>query len=81
MKKVVVLGAGISGLSVGLELQKKFNVEIIEKNNYVGGLCASFRYKDSILDYGPHKLYSQLHKQCCLELETNLLRSTSTFLN
>ena len=60
MKKIVVLGAGISGLSVGFKLSRRFDVEILEKENVIGGLCASFKYKDFILDYGPHKLYSQI---------------------
>lgn len=58
MKKAVILGAGISGLSIGSKLSKKFKIHLLEKNSFIGGLCASFKYKDSILDIGPHKLYS-----------------------
>ncbi len=60
-KNVVILGGGISGLGIGSKLSKNFDINIIEKNSFYGGLCSSFRYKDCILDLGPHKLYSQLH--------------------
>jgi len=60
-KKVVVIGGGITGLSSALEfVNRKYNVVLIEKNNHVGGMSASFKYKKFILDYGPHKLYSTL---------------------
>ncbi|MCJ7701315.1 MAG: FAD-dependent oxidoreductase [Anaerolineales bacterium] len=59
-EKVVVLGAGIGGLSAGYYLAKtgKYAVTIIEKAPLVGGLCASFEYDDFTLDYGAHKIYS-----------------------
>ena len=60
MKDIVILGAGISGLSVGLKLSTDSNLYLLEKESFEGGLCASFTHKDCILDYGPHKLYSQL---------------------
>ncbi|MEW5896865.1 MAG: NAD(P)-binding protein [Nanoarchaeota archaeon] len=61
-KKVVVLGAGISGLTVANKLaSNNFSVNIIEKNKSVGGICASFSYKNFRLDYGPHKFYTTLN--------------------
>ncbi len=59
-KKVVILGAGIAGLSAGyfLARSQKYNVTIVENSAVTGGMCASFRYKDFVLDYGAHKLYS-----------------------
>ncbi len=61
-KTFTILGAGISGLSCGFELVKSKDVKLIvlEKQNCVGGVCGSFRYKDFTLDYGPHKIYSQI---------------------
>jgi protoporphyrinogen oxidase len=60
MKDIVILGAGISGLSAGLKLSPDSNLCLLEKESFIGGLCASFTHNDCILDYGPHKLYSQL---------------------
>jgi len=58
--KIVVLGAGIGGLSVGYFFAKtgKYEVTILEKAPLIGGLCASFEYNDFTLDYGAHKIYS-----------------------
>ena len=36
-KKVIIIGSGISGLSVAYYLYKKFNVKIFEQNDYFGG--------------------------------------------
>ena len=59
-EKVVILGAGIGGLSAGYFLTKtgRFEVTVLEKAPVVGGLCASFEYNDFTLDYGAHKIYS-----------------------
>jgi protoporphyrinogen oxidase len=59
-RKIVVLGAGIGGLSVGYFLTKtgKYDVTVLEKSPLIGGLCASFEHKDFTLDYGAHKIYS-----------------------
>ena len=60
-KKVLILGAGVSGLSVGWKLAEAgFDVEVCEKENYIGGVSTTFKQGDSFLDYGPHKLYTQL---------------------
>jgi protoporphyrinogen oxidase len=58
--KVVVLGAGIGGLSAGYFLAKtgKYEVTVLEKASVTGGLCASFEHADFTLDYGAHKIYS-----------------------
>jgi protoporphyrinogen oxidase len=38
-----------------------FDVTVLEKNaSGVGGLASSFRHGDCTLDYGPHKIYTQL---------------------
>jgi len=59
-EKVVVLGAGIGGLSAGYFLAKtgKYEVTVLEKAQVIGGLCASFEYNEFTLDYGAHKIYS-----------------------
>lgn len=58
-KKILIAGAGLSGLSVAYKLsQKNFDTKVIEKNNFVGGISSTFEYKDFLLDYGPHKIYT-----------------------
>jgi len=59
-EKVVVLGAGIGGLSAGYFLAKtgKYEVTVLEKAPVIGGFCASFEHNDFTLDYGAHKIYS-----------------------
>ncbi len=61
-EKVVILGAGIAGLSVGYFLSRsgRYEVVVLEQSQTVGGLCASFPYKNFTLDFGPHKIYSVL---------------------
>ncbi|MBW2991818.1 FAD-dependent oxidoreductase [Candidatus Woesearchaeota archaeon] len=61
MKEVVIIGAGISGLATGWKLAEEgAKVTVLEQNDYIGGMCASFKHDGFILDYGPHKIYSQL---------------------
>lgn len=59
-QKVVVLGAGVGGLAAGYFLARtgKYQVTVLEKENVIGGLCASFEHDGFVLDYGAHKLYS-----------------------
>ncbi|MBU0957634.1 MAG: FAD-dependent oxidoreductase [Nanoarchaeota archaeon] len=59
-KKVVILGAGITGLVSAYYLSEDYDVVVIEKGKSVGGSAAGFKYKDFIMDYGPHKIYSEL---------------------
>lgn len=61
-KKIVILGAGITGLVTAYYFSKNkdFEVILIEKNPSVGGLSSSFTHKEFTLDYGPHKLYTEL---------------------
>ena len=55
-KKVVVLGAGIGGLTSAVELLKAgYDVTLIEKNSFVGGLCSGYyvdgRYIDACIHW------------------------------
>ena len=61
MKKAIIIGAGITGLRIGAYLiDAGYNVTVLEKSGKVGGMTSSFNYKDFIVDYGPHKFYTQL---------------------
>ncbi len=58
-KKIVILGAGITGLTCAYTLSRKgFDVTVIEKNDFVGGLSATFAYKNYLFDYGPHNFHT-----------------------
>jgi len=41
MKKIAIIGSGISGLTCAHLLDKKYDVTVFEKNNYVGGHTAT----------------------------------------
>lgn len=58
-KTIAIIGAGITGLTLGWKLSKDYNVLIIEKENQIGGICSSFKKDNFSFDYGPHKLYPQ----------------------
>ncbi|MDP3026553.1 MAG: FAD-dependent oxidoreductase [Nanoarchaeota archaeon] len=59
-QKIIILGAGITGLVSAYYLSKNFQVVLIEKEEYLGGSASGFPYKDFILDFGPHKIYTEL---------------------
>jgi protoporphyrinogen oxidase len=57
----VVLGAGITGLAAAWKISKaKKAVIVVEKDGRLGGLASSFRHGEFTLDYGPHKIYTQM---------------------
>lgn len=50
-KKVIVIGAGLAGMSVASYLQMNgFDTEIFEAHNACGGLCTSWKRKDYLID-------------------------------
>jgi len=50
-KKVIIIGAGISGLTAGIfALKYGFDVEIYERNPSVGGLCTGWYRKGTYID-------------------------------
>ena len=54
MKKVIVIGAGVAGLSSASRLQAQgYEVHIDEKNNRVGGRMNQLKEKGFTFDYGP----------------------------
>lgn len=62
MKRIVIIGAGPTGLSAALRLKNLGHKDFIvyERNNYVGGLCASFKDgKGFTWDLGGHVIFSR----------------------
>ena len=60
-EKIVILGGGITGLTVAWELSKHSDLPIllIEKNVSTGGLAGSFHQRDRIFDFGSHRIHEQ----------------------
>ena len=60
MKKIIILGAGITGLSAGWKLTEKgYDVKIIEKENQIGGLAKTIKFENNYVDIGPHSFFSE----------------------
>ena len=81
--KLIILGAGLSGISTAYFLQQSGQYEditILEKEDRPGGLCRSIRKDGYIYDIGPHILFSKDKEILGLMLEVldernNLKRS------
>ena len=59
MPRVVILGAGIAGLSSGWWLsQKGIDFIILEKQPFIGGLARSFKWHDFNCDFAVHRLFT-----------------------
>ncbi|MFA6358402.1 MAG: FAD-dependent oxidoreductase [Candidatus Omnitrophota bacterium] len=72
-KKIVILGAGLAGLSAAWHLkQKGIKAVIFEKDDCVGGLCRSKQVKDFLFDHDGHLLHFQ--NNYTLELVKQLLK-------
>lgn len=61
-KKVVVIGAGVAGITAGLEILKNSNqyeVTILEESNNIGGISKTVQYKNNRMDIGGHRFFSK----------------------
>ena len=57
MKKVVIVGGGIAGMTAGILLQKAgFTTEIFEKNAVPGGQCTGWKREGYLIDNCIHWL-------------------------
>lgn len=57
MKKVIIIGAGIAGLTAGIYAQLSgFKSEIYEQHTIAGGYCTSWRRKGFLFEGGMHWL-------------------------
>jgi protoporphyrinogen oxidase len=61
-KRVTIIGAGPSGLSVawGLAENQDYEVSILEATTEIGGLSKTLEYAGIRFDIGPHRLSAQL---------------------
>ena len=60
--KIVILGAGLSGLSTAYFLQRRYgfdDIVLLEKEERPGGLCRSIPKGEYVYDIGPHILFSK----------------------
>ena len=59
MKTIVIVGAGITGCTIGYRLAKRgFKVIIVEKCSQIGGLAKTFHYRNFSFDIGPHRFHT-----------------------
>ncbi|MDD5596031.1 MAG: FAD-dependent oxidoreductase [Candidatus Omnitrophica bacterium] len=58
-KKIVILGAGISGLTLAWKLSKIYRdkVVLLEKEGHIGGLCATLSKDGFSFDLGSHRFH------------------------
>ena len=59
MKKAIVIGGGISGLCVSYFLKNKFELLLLEQNDYIGGHSHTHTIYEN--KYDPHQ---PLHLLC-----------------
>lgn len=73
MKKVLLIGAGVTGLAAGIRLAKKgYNVEIFEKNDKPGGRMNQIEIDGFKFDLGPTILMMpEIYKEVFLDAEVN----------
>lgn len=54
MKKLTIIGAGISGLVTAYILKDKYDITILERNSKAGGLADYFKYDNEIIEKNYH---------------------------
>lgn len=71
MKRVVILGGGISGLTAGYYISKYFPVTIVEERPIVGGRASVELFDNHLLDSGAQFILSNSStlKQLCADLK------------
>jgi protoporphyrinogen oxidase len=61
MSTVIIIGAGIAGLSAAYRLIENgcSDIVVLEKSDVLGGLSSSFIYNGLIFDLGPHQIHTE----------------------
>src|SRR5271169_3889822 len=60
-KRAVIIGAGPAGLTAGLELLRRTEVQpvILEASQEIGGISRTIKYKGNRMDIGGHRFFSK----------------------
>lgn len=61
-KKVIIIGAGVAGLTAALELLRqsdKYIPIVLEEEKEVGGIARTLEYKGNRMDIGGHRFFSK----------------------
>src|SRR5215472_3431306 len=60
-KKAVIIGAGPAGLTAGLELLRRTDIQpiVLEASQEIGGISRTIRYKGYRMDIGGHRFFSK----------------------
>ena len=73
MKDVIIIGAGIAGLTAGFELGKNnLDFHILDTSNRAGGVIETIKTGDYLIECGPHAFSSLSHETLELIKELNL---------
>ena len=60
MKKIIIIGGGITGLSAGWKLSENgYKVSILESDKSIGGLAKTIEIENYKVDIGPHSFISE----------------------
>lgn len=75
-KQIHILGGGITGLTIAVELLKKFgdqhDITVVEQQEKIGGMAGSFNYDGLTLDYGSHRLHPATPQHIMDDIRTYL---------
>lgn len=73
MKKIIIIGAGISGLSLAYFLRKKnYDITVIDKANRVGGWIRTFQDDEVLFEQGPRGFRPQGKGKITLQVAQEL---------
>ena len=85
-KKIIILGAGLSGLLTAYRLQNKgFDIEIIEARNRIGGRIHSVKSGEAIVEMGAtwfndvHKNFRELLSEFEIDFFEQFMQGTSYY--
>ena len=60
MKKIIIIGGGITGLSAAWKLSaKSYKVDVIESDKSIGGLAKTIKIENYSFDIGPHSFFTE----------------------